>query len=196
MGFPEEKVHYIPPPIPIVERKRNIDDEINIIFIGYDFFNKGGDIALKIFKNVKNLIKNKNVKLKVISKINPLKFYNKVKDVEYLGIKENEEIREEILPKCDILLLPFRAPGLITILEAFAAGNAVLTSSHPLIDGYIKESKAGIAIKNYNIKEFSDSLIYLIENIKEMRKNAYEYIKNNYSPHIISLKLFKLYQEL
>jgi glycosyltransferase involved in cell wall biosynthesis len=72
LGFDESKINYVPPPIPIIERIKEVDDEEpTILFVGYNFKFKGGDIALKAFEIINKEIPKS--KLIFISQFSPPK---------------------------------------------------------------------------------------------------------------------------
>jgi hypothetical protein len=76
LGFDESKINYVPPPIPIIERNKEVDnEEPTILFVGHNFILKGGSISLKAFEII-----NKEIpKTKLIFVSNSLRLQSIVK---------------------------------------------------------------------------------------------------------------------
>jgi len=196
LGF-ESTINYVPPPIPVIKRNKEINnEEPTILFVGYDYYLKGGDIALKAFEIINKEIPKS--KLLFISKSKPpFKFNN----VTYIGTIENEILKREILPNVDIFMSPFRfkRPSIMSILEAMSAGVPVISTYHPLLEDYVIDGFNGYFVKQYDAKNFAKKIIELLQDnnkLKTMSKNAIKYIINNYSPDHIALKLLALYKLL
>jgi glycosyltransferase involved in cell wall biosynthesis len=196
-GFDESKVSYIPPPINIIERTREVDnEEPKILFVGYNFYHKGGDIALKAFSIINKEIPKS--KLIFISNYFPKSNFN---NVIYFGTVENLTLKRKILPTVDILLSPFRPnfPSGMSLLEAMSAGVPVIATYHPLLESYVLDGFNGFSVKEYNPKAFAEKTIELLQDkneLKSMHRNAIKYINENYFPTIVSNKLVKVYQQL
>jgi glycosyltransferase involved in cell wall biosynthesis len=197
LGFDENKINYVPPPIPLIKRNKEVsNEEPKLLFVGYDYYLKGGDIALKAFEIINKEIPKS--KLLFISKNKPpVKFCN----VIYIGVIDNEILKREILPSVDIFLCPFRfkRPSGMSILEAFSAGVPVISTYHPLLEDYVIDGFNGYSVKEYNAKNFAEKAIELLQDknrLKNMSKNAIKYINDNYSPKYVASKLLKLYKYL
>jgi glycosyltransferase involved in cell wall biosynthesis len=167
-----------------------------ILFVGYDYYLKGGDIALKAFEIINKEIPKS--KLLFISKNKPpAKFSN----VIYIGVIDNEILKREILPNVDIFMCPFRFKRTsgMSILEAMSAGVPVISTYHPLIEDYVIDGFDGYSVKQYNAQYFAEKTIELLQDknrLKNMSKNAIKYINDNYSSKYVASKLLKLYKYL
>ena len=197
LGFDESKINYVPPPIPIIERIKEVDDEEpTILFVGYNFKFKGGDIALKAFEIINKEIPKS--KLIFISQFSPPKKYV---NVIFIGAIENDVLKKKYLPYADLFLAPFKfnSPSCLSLLEAFSAGVPVISTYHPLLEDYVIDGFNGYSVKEYNAKNFAEKVIELLQDknkLKNMSKNAIKYINDKYSPKYVFSKLLKLYKYL
>jgi glycosyltransferase involved in cell wall biosynthesis len=197
LGFDESKINYVPPPIPLIERNKEVsNEEPTILFVGYDYYLKGGDIALKAFEIINKEIPKS--KLIFISQFSPPKKYI---NVIFIGAIENDVLKKKYLPYADLFLAPFKfnRPSCLSLLEAFSAGVPVISTYHPLLEDYVIDGFNGYSVKEYNAKNFAEKAIELLQDknkLKNMSKNAIKYINDNYSPKYVSSKLLKLYKYL
>jgi glycosyltransferase involved in cell wall biosynthesis len=197
LGFPH-RIEFIPPPFPVVEKIKNKEErkEFRILFVGYNFIDKGGLMAVKTFRKVRERVK--SAKLIIVSKRIPPEI--KSEGIEFLGPLENKILREKVMPSCDIFLAPsLGKPSAASLLEAMAAGLPVIATFTPLYLDYVIDGKTGYLVKEYNEETFSRIIIDLIENreaLNEMQENCINILKNNYDPAIISKKLYDLYKRL
>jgi glycosyltransferase involved in cell wall biosynthesis len=198
LGFPH-KIEFIPPPFPIVKKNKDEEErkEFRILFVGYNFIDKGGLMAVKTFKKVKERVK--SAKLIIVSKRIPPEI--NCEGIEFLGPLENKILREKVMPSCDISLIPYlrNRPGVASLLESMAAGLPIIATYTPLFLDFIIDGKTGYLVKDYNEEVFSRIIIDLIENkdlLHYMRENCIKYIKDNHDPLMISNKLYAIYRKL
>jgi glycosyltransferase involved in cell wall biosynthesis len=198
LGFPH-RIEVIPPPFPVVKKIKNKEerDEFKILFVGYNFIDKGGLMAIKAFRKVRERVK--SAKLIIVSKRIPPEI--NCEGIEFLGPLENKILREKVMPSCDISLIPYlrNKPGVVSLLESMAAGLPVIVTYTPLFLDFIIDGKTGYLVKEYNEEVFSRIIIDLIENkdlLHYMRENCIKYIKDNYDPLMVSNKLYALYRKL
>jgi len=99
--------------------------------------------------------------------------------------------------KCHIFLLPTRAEGFPNaLIEAMAAGLAVITTHIPSIECLVEHNTHCMLIPPENETEFETTLRTLIENrekIQQLGIAAKKWVTNNYSEDIASSLLQKLY---
>jgi glycosyltransferase involved in cell wall biosynthesis len=178
LGFDESKINYVPPPIPIIKRNKDVDnEEPTILFVGHDFILKGGDIALKAFEIINKEIPKS--RLIFVSQFVPHKKYA---NVVFTGAIENSILKKNYLPCVDLLLTPFKfnSPSCLSLLEAMSAKVPVISTYHPLLEDYVIDGFNGYSVKQYNPKYFADKTIELLQDknkLKNMSKNALNYIK-------------------
>ena len=93
------------------------------------------------------------------------------------------------LPKCynkmKLLILPSYTEGLPSvILEAMACGTPVLSTPVGAIPDIIKDGETGFLLKSNNPKHIADKIIDLLnkpELLEKVSKNAYNYVRENFS---------------
>jgi glycosyltransferase involved in cell wall biosynthesis len=197
LGFDESKINYVPPPIPIIKRNKEVDDEEpTILFVGHNFIIKGGDIALKAFKIINKEIPKS--RLIFVSKFAPSRKYS---NVVFTGPIENDILKKNYLPYADLFLAPFKFnfPSCLSLLEAMSAGVPVISTYHPLLEDYVIDGFNGYSVKQYDAKYFAEKTIELLQDknkLKVMSKNAIDYINEKYSPKYVASKLSTLYRSL
>jgi glycosyltransferase involved in cell wall biosynthesis len=197
LGFDESKINYVPPPIPIIERNKEVDnEEPTILFVGHNFILKGGSIALKAFEIINKEIPKS--KLIFVSQFTPPTKYS---NIVFTGPIENDVLKRNYLPFVDLLLAPFKfnCPSCLSLLEAMSAGIPVISTYHPLLEDYVIDGFNGYSVKQYSPKNFAEKTIELLQDknkLKVMSKNAINYINEKYSPKYVASKLLMLYKTL
>ncbi len=214
--YPEikEKIEVVYPAVPVQKLKKKSSKNINLLFIGRNFNEKGGEIALEVIDNLTK--KYDNVHGTIISSV-PKKFYEKYsrnKKISIPGLVSHKKLFEEIYPNSDIFIYPtFTDTFGFSILEAQSFGLPVIamkTQSTHSIEETIQEGKTGFIIDNSGtnglkrefdnniIKRFINSAEKPIEdkNLKDkMRKNAINGIKRGkFSIKERNKKLKRIYE--
>ena len=133
-----------------------------------------------------------SVTLKELSKI------KKEKIVKFIGYKKNIH---SLLAKCDIVCLPsYYGEGLPKILiEAAAAGKAIVTTNIPGCRDAIINKKTGLLVKPKSPKRLANALLKLIINSKErvkMGKEGRKLAEKYFSIKEIIKSHLDLYEEL
>jgi glycosyltransferase involved in cell wall biosynthesis len=110
------------------------------------------------------------VKLKVagsIIKDNDLsQYFNELKQVEYVGVVHGKE-KQDLLVWSNVFCLPtfYKMEGQpISILEAMALGNLILTTKHPGITDVCKDENAIFCDKE-SVKDLVQKLEFLSNNL-------------------------------
>jgi glycosyltransferase involved in cell wall biosynthesis len=89
------------------------------------------------------------------------------------------------LTKVKLLLLPSKSEGLPNVvLEAMACGTPVLATPVGAIPDIIKDGETGFLLKSNNPKHIADKIIELLnkpELLEKVSKNAYNYVRENFS---------------
>jgi len=198
LGFPH-RIEFIPPPFPVVKKIKNKEerDEFRILFVGYNFIDKGGLMAVKTFRKVRERVK--SAKLIIVSKRIPPEI--NCEGIEFLGPLENKILREKVMPSCDISLIPYlrNKPGVVSLLESMTAGLPLIATYTLLFLDFVIDGKTGYLVKEYNEEVFSRIIIDLIESndlLHDMRENCIKCIRDNYDPLMFSKKLYVLYRKL
>jgi glycosyltransferase involved in cell wall biosynthesis len=90
-----------------------------------------------------------------------------------------------ILNELKLLVLPSYSEGLPNILlEAMACGTPVLATPVGAIPDIIKDGETGFLLKSNNPKHIADKIIELLnkpELLEKVSKNAYNYVRENFS---------------
>jgi glycosyltransferase involved in cell wall biosynthesis len=193
----DEKIYIIPPPAPIypINRRKN-KDHVTILFLGDDFYRKGGDIALKIFKNL--ILKYKN-NIKIIVKSNKIpynykSYFNKINNVKIIDHFINTL---QLYKETDIFFLPTRADNYsMSLIEVNSLEiPAIVSDLLPLRE----ISPFSIFCKINDEKAFYEALCFLIENEKERKiigNKSKQFVEKKFDPLKISLELEKLYRSV
>lgn len=149
------------------------DGEVRILFIGGDFYRKGGDILLQWFKQQNN----PSLKLTIVTK-------STVENYPEVTIKNNincdQPEHAEIFKYQDIFVLPTNCDAYPLVLgEAACAGLAILTTKNALgapeivqqgVNGYICDSQEQL------LKQLENMIVNksLIESFKQASRSFME----------------------
>ena len=167
--------------------KKNTD-KIRIIFLSNLMKEKG------IIQLLKVLILFENTNIEYEAKIagnidNDSKEYISkllriLKNTEYLGVVNGEQ-KKKLLLWGNVFVLPtyYKMEGQpISILEAMATNNAIITTKHAGIPDIIKNNINGFFVKKRDIHDLREKLVYTIENkddiLKIMNYNKSFFISN------------------
>lgn len=133
-----------------------------------------------------------------VEEINNYIVEHDVKDLIKLHGFVQGAIKNELLNKCDVFILPSYIEGLpISILEAMSYGAAIISTKVGGIPDIVN-SNNGILINPGEINELASSIIFLINNpvIVEKMKTEGLKISNSYSKENVEHQLFQLYLEV
>ncbi len=196
-GVHEEKVRVVPPPMPLGERVSQAGRPFRITFVGRDYVRKGGEYALKAFRDLSNAA---DVKLSYVGSIDDPAWRNWAKStpgIEYSEFLPNSALRERIYPETDLFVLPtFAETGPLTVLEAMSYGIPVLATDLPrikeLVDGYSQEC----TFEKGNYTEFLDKLLCFIGDERLRRRvgnGLKQIVASRFSPEKVNEKLLETY---
>ena len=167
-GLPPEKVHVVPPGINIMPDEANYHlleknkKETTILFVGRDFFRKGGDIVIEAFKILKEDYSS-NLKLIIIGpKYWPLS--SGIPDgVEFFNYTCMEIIRKYYM-MADLFCMPsrFEAFGIV-FAEALNFGVPCIGMKLCAMPEIIKPGINGYLIDNENPKNLADLMVKVLE---------------------------------
>lgn len=162
----QRDIIYLRFPVPSVNNlKKEIGDDINIIFIGRLEHTKGYELLPAIAKKINE--KNKNVHWHIVGSSaddNATNiFWDENIQVKFYGSIQNSEVLE-LLKNMQILLLPSLAEGMpVIIVEAMKAGVIPIVNN---IDGGIQElvidNETGYKIRSNAIDNYVKAIISLI----------------------------------
>ncbi len=146
----------------------------------------------------------KEIKLKIAGtgdEENKLKKYalnNKLYNVEFLGLRNREEIKE-LYQNCISTILPCNwfENFPTTNIESFINGKPVIASNIGGISEQVEHNITGLLFEPANISQLRDCIIKYWNNPKiviEQGKNAYNKAYNLYSDYRYCKELIKIYQ--
>ncbi|MEM3561227.1 MAG: glycosyltransferase family 4 protein [Nitrososphaerota archaeon] len=175
----------------------------DLLFVGTLEFRKGVDTLIK---SVDILRRNHSMNLTVaIVGEGPQKneYKNLVKNlslednVKFLGIRRDVY---ELIKLSKVFILPSRSENFPTILlEAMANGIPVIASDVGGISEVIKDGIDGLLVKPEDPYELADKIKFAINNseiCEELKINAFEKVKREYSIESYTRKALQLYEEV
>lgn len=179
--IPKEKVHYIGAGYNlskdlIVNQEK---DNNKILFVGRDFYRKGGDIVCKAFKILKESYK-KDAQLYIAGASKKIAInYKDCKDIYFLGDLNQNEL-SYYFNKCDIFCMPsyFEAYGIVFI-EALIYGLPCIGRNAFAMKEFIEEGKNGYLLNGNNIEELAIKMYKLLD-----ETSIKDYVKNNREKYI------------
>ena len=136
---------------------------------------KGINILLEAVKKLKG--KGINIQLKVdgnkIKENNLSNYFNTLEGVDYVGVVHGKE-KQKLLLWSNVFCLPtfYKMEGQpISILEAMAMGNLILTTSHAGIIDVCKEQNAVFCEKK-NVADSAHQLELLVDDQNQIRQKG------------------------
>jgi glycosyltransferase involved in cell wall biosynthesis len=157
----------------IVQQKEY--SELRVVFLSNLMEEKGINILLEAVKKLK--AKGVAIRLKVAGnkiKENDLSnYFNTLDSVDYVGVVHGEEKRQLLLWST-VFCLPtfYKMEGQpISILEAMAMGNLILTTSHAGITDVCKEQNAVFCEKE-NVADLAKQLELLVDDQNQIRQKG------------------------
>ena len=135
-----------------------------------------------------------NLKENILNKISNLN------NTRYVGVVYNEE-KKELLNWSNVFVLPtfYKMEGQpISILEALATKNVIISTKHAGIEDIIEENKHGYLVEKQNTESITNRFIYLNENkskILEISNYNKMYFANNFTIEIFGKEIIKIIKE-
>lgn len=175
------------------------EDEKVIMFAPYDIKikRKGFDILLNVLKNIDQKLQEKVTLLLIGNSIDKnINFKNF--NIKEIGFVQNEEMLSICYNASDIFLLPSRNDNYpLVLMEAVSCGVPSVTFDIGGCGEIIKNNKNGFAVTPFDIKDFEEKLLLLInsnEILKQFSKNCEIFAKNNFSEN--AKKYYNLFKNL
>lgn len=196
-GVDGRKIVVIPPTFETHE-KRTSHNTKNILFLGRDYKRKGGDVALRVFENLKKSFD--NLHLTFIGRIPDKEVVEKIREdgsISYFEFVSKKDLHEKIFPETDVFLLPTRAEAYgMSIIEAMSYGIPVVSSNISAIPEVVEDGVSGYLAPPRSVGLFTRQCGRLLddkEKMERMGKNAIEKISRDFSRERIGAKLYDLY---
>lgn len=157
-----------------------------VLFVGYPFYRKGVDILIKAFNIISK--KHSDFILKLVGHElcfkESIEMANNNPNIQFEPPVFYEEIKK-IIAKCYCFILPSREEGLAKVLlEAMAAGKAVIGSNISGTPEAIKDGYNGFLFKSEDAHELASKLDILLSDLeltKKMGENGRRLIEEKFS---------------
>lgn len=198
MGISPDKVHNVGAGINLdYDRIKNEKKNNNkILFVGKDFYRKGGDIVVKSFQMLKREMPDAELYIAGPDK-RPEEIDVAPEGIHFLGLLSYKEVTE-YFNKCDIFCMPsrFEAFGLVFI-EALVSGLPCIVNNDFFMKEIIQDGKNGyvISIEESNAAESMKNKMKDLLCNEEIKKyvldNREKYIKE-YSWETVAHKMVKI----
>ncbi len=196
-GVDQSKIEVIPPPFN-PSNNLSAHNSINLLFIGRDYYRKGGDVALKVFENLKK--SHERIRLIFVGRIEDSRTLEKVKrdcSISYYDHVSKYDLHEKIFPVSDVFLLPTVAEAYgMSILEAMSKGIPVVTSNISAIPEAVEDGVSGYLAPPGSVEIFTKKCAELLDSEEKRRAvgdQARERVATNFSSEKIGSKLYNLY---
>ena len=183
------------------EDKNLVNDELRIFYLSNLMKEKGIICLLKALKNLEKY--NITYKAKIAGNIDEkfskeiLQLLNELENTKYVGVV-NGEAKKNLLKWGNIFVLPtfYKMEGQpISIIEAMATKNVVVTTNHAGILDIFKDKVNGYLVKKNSIKSIQDILTYISTNKSEIEKIATynkEFFLENFTVNTFKKNLIKI----
>ena len=183
------------------EDKKFVKDELRIFYLSNLMKEKGIFCLLNALKNLEknNIIYKAKIAGNIDQKFSKeiLNLFTELKNTEYIGIVNGDD-KKNLLKWGNVFVLPtfYKMEGQpISILEAMATTNLVVTTNHAGISDVFQDKINGYFVEKNNENSIQKILSYLAANKSELKKIA-EYNKtfflNNFTVDIFKKNLLEI----
>ena len=183
------------------EDKKLVNDELRIFYLSNLMKEKGIFCLLNALKNLEknNIIYKAKIAGNIDQKYSKeiLNLFTELKNAEYIGVVNGDD-KKNLLKWGNVFVLPtfYKMEGQpISILEAMATKNLVVTTNHAGIPDIFKDKVNGYLVKKNSIKSIQDILTYIATNKSEIEKIATynkEYFLDNFTVNSFKKNLIKI----
>jgi glycosyltransferase involved in cell wall biosynthesis len=181
--------------------KKFVKDELRIFYLSNLMKEKGIFCLLNALKNLEknNIIYKAKIAGNIDQKYSKeiLNLFTELKNAEYIGIVNGDD-KKNLLEWGNVFVLPtfYKMEGQpISILEAMATTNLVVTTNHAGISDVFQDKINGYFVEKNNKNSIEKILSYLAANKSELKKIA-EYNKtfflNNFTVDIFKKNLLEI----
>lgn len=183
------------------EDKKFVKDELRIFYLSNLMKEKGIFCLLNALKNLEknNIIYKAKIAGNIDQKYSKeiLNLFTELKNTEYIGIVNGDD-KKNLLEWGNVFVLPtfYKMEGQpISVLEAMATTNLVVTTNHAGISDVFQDKINGYFVEKNNKNSIEKILSYLAANKSELKKIA-EYNKtfflNNFTVDIFKKNLLEI----
>ncbi|MEK6733182.1 MAG: glycosyltransferase family 4 protein [Candidatus Omnitrophota bacterium] len=183
------------------------EEEKRILFVGNICQAKGIMVILESLNVLRNTVEGISVKLAgpIVDKNFYIKTVNYIKEnglgeyVTFLGSLNDYELKKEY-EKASIFAFPsYQDVAPVALLQAMAAGKAIVASSIGGIPYIIDDSVNGFLIKPGDADSLAEKIILFIKDAglrRELGANAHKKVSENNRIDIVTDNLYRIYQEV
>ena len=172
------KIYY--PPIALKKKIKIVNrKKIKFIFIGSQFYLKGGNYAIQAFKELQKI--KPNISLTIISNV-PKKFNEYYKNIQIINKDyTNQEIIKEVLPKFDILIhTSFCESFGMVIYEAIMNNLAIICNDIYASKEMVKNNYNGFLLKPFISNWNQIKPTYYFNHVKDLENEIEKNFNNSY----------------
>lgn len=171
-GLSPEKVHYIGAGINLDTNRITNEKRYGnkILFVGRDFYRKGGDLVVKAFQKLKDEMPNAELYI-AGPKSEPEEIHHKPEGITFLGDISYNEL-SNYFNKCDIFCMPSRfEPFGLVYIEALVYGMPCIVNNDFAMKEVVKDGVNGYLISNEDIDDLKEKMKLLL-NDETIKKNV------------------------
>jgi glycosyltransferase involved in cell wall biosynthesis len=208
IGIPEEKIKlkYFGVPIP-TSKKGNVNETINILYLGRLVDFKGPDIVIKAFelaskKGLKaNLLIAGEGPLKITCELlkRASKFSERINLVGEVNVETADKLRKNAdiftAHNCKGLLTHQEEAFGVSIIEAMAAGLPIISARSGALEETVINGVTGVLVEQFDIESHAEVFLKLAFNKtlrKEMGQKARERVLNCFTIELEKRRLFEI----
>jgi glycosyltransferase involved in cell wall biosynthesis len=173
-GIPAEKVHYVGAGINLDINKITNEKRYGnkILFVGRDFYRKGGDLVVKAFLKLKEEMP--EAELYVAGpKQKPIEICENSESIVFLGDISYDDL-SRYFNMCDIFCMPSRfEPFGLVYIEALVYGMPCIVNNDFAMKEVVQDGVNGYLLSNENIDDLKEKMKLLLHN-EAIKKNVFE----------------------
>jgi glycosyltransferase involved in cell wall biosynthesis len=166
-------------------------DAKTVLFVGKDFYRKGGETMLRAFKIVRKEIPQARL---FIAGDPKEKLHIAEAGVENKGLLSSKEV-EKLYLEASVFALPTPREAFgLAYLEAMAYKLPCIGTKVEAIPEIIEDGYTGFLVEKYDVEALAQKLILLLEDInlaKLMGERGYEKVRNNFTWDIVAERILK-----
>ncbi len=196
-GVEREKIYVVP--LPMEARPKSAEayhkpakSQKTVLFVGLDYWRKGGDTALRVLKKVKKEVPNS--KLIYVGRIPD----ERVKDYELDWIERYDFLERNKLLRlyslADVFFMPTRAEAYgLSILEAMASGTPVVSTKVAAIPEIVPSGAGFLTNDEDEMAERITDLLADEELNQKVGTNAASAVAQRHEPRAVSKQVYSVY---
>lgn len=196
-GVDPSKVKVIPPPFKTIDYRKD-HEGCNLLFLGRDFYRKGGDSVLRAFRAIKTPPDCRLVYVGPVDSEGERKATRLDSRIVQADMMSTKVLVNDVWPTTDIFVLPTRADAFaITVVEAMRRGIPVVSSRNPAISEVVQNEVSGFLTDAGDVGGLKNNLQRLVDDPelrKRMGENARSRAASLFSPEEVNKSLGDLYR--